>query len=151
MISPFYYLYQNFGRKLAQTAIVSCERHAILTLRAFIELLADWDLALNYIQRNGWQMTALLQAKSWYYSKPFLRDLLVEFIIRLVCILLAGYLANWLNEWDSLLQENNCFHFDSSSWSKWSHGMLIIKALLSWQVQLANSNYLFQTWCENRV
>ena len=64
VISPFYYLYQNFGRKLAQTAIVSCERHAILTLRAFIELLADWDLALNYIQRNGWQMTALLQAKS---------------------------------------------------------------------------------------
>ena len=43
-ISPFYYLHQNFGRKLAQTAIVSCERHAILTLRAFIELPADWEL-----------------------------------------------------------------------------------------------------------
>ena len=48
--------------------------------------------ALNYIQRNGWQMTALLQAKSWYYSKPFLRDLLVEFIIRLVFCLVSQIL-----------------------------------------------------------
>ena len=95
-ISPLNYVYQISGQKLAQKAVVSCERHAILTLRAFIELPTDWELWTTYKGMDArWQLFFKPNLDTTHSQSHFL-GILVEFISKLV-FCLVKYLIDWMN------------------------------------------------------